>query len=92
MRETGGNAVVTRKGKQSEHFVRGKTDGKPGTQNTKDRLCLIPKSMFYVHSSKGTCPEYYDTVLCLKGSSCKHRCGPALLFKPLLDRSRLIQL
>lgn len=92
MRETEGNAVVTSKGKQSGHFVRGKTDGKPGTQITKDRLCLIPKSMFYVHSLKGTCPEYYDMVLCLKGSSCKHRCGPALLFKPLSDRSRLIQL
>lgn len=92
MRETEGNAVGTCKDKQSGHSVRGETDGKLEAPNTKDRLCLMPKSMFYVHSSKGTCPEYYDTVLCLKGSSCKHRCGPALLFKPLLDRSRLIQL
>lgn len=36
-------------------------DSKLKAQNTKDRLCLIPKSMVYVDSLKGTCTEYYAT-------------------------------
>lgn len=49
MRETEGNAVGTRK-RQSGHSGRWKTDGEIDAQNSNDRLCLIPKSMFYVQT------------------------------------------
>lgn len=65
MGKTEGNTVCTpKKDKVDTLSVRGKTDGKVEAQNTKDKLCLIPKTMFCVQdSSKGPCPEYYATAL-----------------------------
>lgn len=60
MRETEGNVVSTHK-RQSGHSVRRKMDRKLEAQSTKDRLCLISKSMVYVASLNGTCTEYYAT-------------------------------
>lgn len=48
MRETEGYAVGTQKRQTKQTLCMEETDGKPEAQNTEDKLCLIPKTMFYV--------------------------------------------